>query len=131
KKLTPEDAKAMALLPHVVAAVAGKQYEDFRFNLGAVSMRYGSKKVQHTILGGGEGPVEVVNDFVLTAGRMYSNDDNIRRANVIVIGHDSAEDLFGNDDPVGKEVIIEGELFTVIGVLDKQKRAFGSGKNPD
>jgi putative ABC transport system permease protein len=131
KKLTPEDAKAMALLPHVVAAVAGKQYEDFRFNLGAVSMRYGSKKVQHTILGGGEGPVEVVNDFVLTAGRMYSNDDNIRRANVIVIGHDSAEDLFGNDDPIGKEVIIDGELFTVIGVLDKQKRAFGSGKNPD
>ncbi len=26
---------------------------------------------------------------------------------------------------------IEGEIFTVIGVLDKQKRPFGSGKNPD
>ncbi len=48
-----------------------------------------------------------------------------------MIGHDSAEDLFDKENPIGKEINIEGEIFTVIGVLDKQKRAFGSGKNPD
>ncbi len=131
KKLTVEDAQAMTLLPHVVAAVAGKQYQDFRFNLGAVSMRYGNKKVQHTILGGDEGATQEVNDWILTAGRVYTEDESTRRANVVVIGHDSAEDLFGRENPIGKEVNIDGELFAVIGVLDKQKRAFGSGKNPD
>ncbi len=55
KKLTAEDAEAMQALPHVVASDAGKQYQDFRFGLGAVSMSYGNKKVQHTILGGTPG----------------------------------------------------------------------------
>jgi putative ABC transport system permease protein len=131
KKLTVEDAQAMTLLPHVVAADAGKQYQDFRFNLGAVSMRYGNKKVQHTILGGDQASTQIVNNWVLTTGRVYTEDEYTRRANVVVIGHDSAEDLFDREDPIGKEVNISGELFTVIGVLDKQKRAFGSGKNPD
>lgn len=131
KKLTVEDADAIKGLPHVVAADAGKQYQDFRFNLGAVSMRYGSKKVQHTILGGDQGSTQEVNDWVLTSGRVYTDDEETRRANVVVIGYDSAEDLFDREDPIGKEVTIDGELFTVIGVLDKQKRAFGSGKNPN
>ena len=131
KKLTAEDAEAMQALPHVVASDAGKQYQDFRFGLGAVSMRYGNKKVQHTILGGDQGSTQVVNEWVLSAGRMYTADEDLRRANVVVIGHDSAEDLFDKENPIGKEINIEGEIFTVIGVLDKQKRAFGSGKNPD
>jgi len=131
KKLTAEDAEAMQALPHVVASDAGKQYQDFRFGLGAVSMRYGNKKVQHTILGGDQGSTQIVNEWVLTSGRMYTAGEDQRRANVVVIGHDSAEDLFEKENPIGKEINIEGEIFTVIGVLDKQKRAFGSGKNPD
>ena len=31
---------------------------------------------------------------------------------------------------MGKEVEAAGMLFTVVGVLDKQKQAFGGGKNP-
>jgi hypothetical protein len=33
-------------------------------------------------------------------------------------------------DPIGKEVNVATGLYTVIGVLDKQKQPFGSGKNP-
>ncbi len=38
--------------------------------------------------------------------------------------------LFGNIDPIGKEVVVAGRTFTVIGVFEKQKTAFGGGKNP-
>ena len=31
---------------------------------------------------------------------------------------------------MGKEVEAAGMLFTVVGVLDKQKQAFGGGENP-
>jgi putative ABC transport system permease protein len=50
---------------------------------------------------------------------------------VIVIGYDTAKELFGDGDPLGKEINIEGELFTVIGVSEKKKSAFSGGANPE
>jgi putative ABC transport system permease protein len=131
KKLTAEDAQAMAQLPHVVAVDPGKRYEDFELGLGGVTIRRGNKKLQHTIIEGNTAAVKDVNDLVLTEGRMYTAEEDTRRANVVVLGHDAAEELFGKEDPLSQDVNIEGEIFTVIGVLDKQKRAFGSGKNPN
>ncbi len=131
KKLTREDAEAMALLPHVVAVDAGKRYEDYRLGLGGVSIKRGDKKMQHTIIEGNSDSVRDTNNLVLTSGRMFTAQEGERRANVVVLGSDSAEGLFDKEDPLGKDINIEGEIFTVIGVLDKQKRPFGSGKNPD
>jgi putative ABC transport system permease protein len=48
-----------------------------------------------------------------------------------VLGHDVEQDLFGSVDPIGQEVVIAGRTFTVIGVFEKQKTAFGGGRNPD
>ena len=73
----------------------------------------------------------MVYDMVLDQGRFFTNEEEQRRANVVVLGHDAAEELFGQDTAIGKEVEIEGDVFTVIGVLAKQKQVFGGGKNPD
>ena len=48
-----------------------------------------------------------------------------------ILGFDTAADLFGNVDPVGKEITIAGRTFTVIGTLEKKPNAFGGGKNPN
>jgi putative ABC transport system permease protein len=48
---------------------------------------------------------------------------------VVVLGHDSAEDLFPGESPLGKDIECEGSVFTVIGVLDLQPQPFGSGRN--
>ena len=50
---------------------------------------------------------------------------------MIILGADTAEELFAGTDPVGKEINIEGQLFEVIGEAEKVKSAFGGGKNPD
>jgi putative ABC transport system permease protein len=52
--------------------------------------------------------------------------------NIVVLGNDTAETLFGNESAIGKELLIEGQFFTVVGVAEKNKggNPFG-GKNPE
>jgi putative ABC transport system permease protein len=131
KKLTVEDAEAMQLLPHVVASDPEQRFVDQQLRLGMVSVKHGGRKLQHTILFGSTAAFQVMRDVHLTSGRMYTEDENTRRANVVVLGHDAQEELFPGENPVGQDVEIEGEVFTVIGILDKAKQPFGSGKNPN
>jgi putative ABC transport system permease protein len=60
---------------------------------------------------------------------MWTDAEEERHANVVVLGHDAAEDLFPDESPIGKDIDCEGDIFTVIGVLDKQPQPFGSGRN--
>ncbi len=131
KKLTVGDAIAIRSLPHVVAADAGIQHVKAQFRVGDVSVKYNGKKVASTILSGSTGQISLVNDFTLREGRMFNDADVERAAHVCVLGHDTWEDLFGEEPAVGKEVTVENELCTVIGVVDKLKQPFGGGKNRD
>ena len=66
---------------------------------------------------------------MLIAGRLWTEDEETRRADVVVLGHDAAADLFQNEDPIGKEIECDGDVFTVIGVFDKFPQPFGGGRN--
>lgn len=129
KQLTYDDGLAMRGLPHVVAVDPGLQYQNFQLGIGSVSLKYGNRKIQNTILGGSTTDVKEVGGFEVLEGRMWTQDEEERRADVVVLGHDAAEDLFQNESPIGKEVQCEGDVFTVIGVLDKQPQPFGGGRN--
>ncbi|HEX3437778.1 MAG TPA: ABC transporter permease [Pseudacidobacterium sp.] len=131
KKLTFDDVAAIRKLPHVVAADGGVRHVNPIFQAGIVGVKYGSKKAQGTLLQGDSAQMAQVNDLSLTQGRMFTEEEDKRRSNVVVLGHDTAQELFGNDNAIGKDVTIENNSFTVIGVLDKFKQAFGGGRNPD
>ncbi len=130
KQLTFEDGEAMRVLPHVVAVDASQQYRSPTGSQGSFSVKYGSHKIQNTTLNGESEDQPNVYDIDLAQGRFFSHQEAQRGANVVVLGSDTAQELFGNDPAVGKEVQIEGDLFTVVGVLAPQKQVFGGGKNP-
>ena len=130
KKLTLEDVLALRTLPHVVAADGGKQHVKSQFRVGDVSVKYNGKKTAGAILQSSTAQVAVVNDFTMLEGRFYTDGEDQRHAKVVVLGHDTWEDLFGAEPAVGKEVNIETSMYTVIGVVDKRKQLFGGGKNP-
>ncbi|MFI5114520.1 MAG: ABC transporter permease [Terriglobales bacterium] len=131
KELTFEDAEAMKDLPHVKAVTAGVQYAEPQFGTGTYVVKYGNRKAKQTILEGDTASAKDVFDLDLRSGRWFSEIDDERRAPVIILGADTAEELFGNSDPLGKEINIEGQLFVVIAEAEKVKSAFGGGKNPD
>jgi len=130
KKLNIGDVLALRDLPHVVAADGGHQHVKAQFRVGDVAVKYNGKKVAGTILQGSTAEVSEVSDFTLLQGRMFTDEEDQRAAHVVVLGHDTWEELFGADSAIGKEVTVESSNYTVIGVLDKRKQPFGGGKNP-
>jgi putative ABC transport system permease protein len=131
KKLNLGDVMALRTLPHVVAADGGHQHVKAQFRVGDVAVKYNGKKVAGTILQGSTAEVAEVSDFTLIEGRMFTDEEDQRAAHVVVLGHDTWEELFGGEPAVGKEVTVESGNYTVIGVLDKRKQPFGGGKNPN
>ena len=129
KQLTYEDGIAMRSLPYVVAVDPGLFYQNFETGLGNVSLKAGTHKIQNTILNGNTTQVKDTNEMELLSGRMWTDSEEERSAKVVVLGHDAAEDLFPNESPIGKDIQCEGDVFTVIGVLDLQPQPFGSGRN--
>jgi putative ABC transport system permease protein len=129
KKLTYEDALAMRKLPFVTAVDPELTYQNFQTGLGAVSVKAGMHKIQNTILNGSTTQVKEVTDLEFLSGRMWTESEEERSANVAVLGHDAAEDLFPDGSPIGKDIDVEGHILTVIGVLDVQPQPFGSGRN--
>jgi putative ABC transport system permease protein len=131
KELTFDDAEAMKDLPHVKAVSAGVRYVEPQFGSGTYVVKYGNRKAKQTTLEGDTASAKDVFDLDLKSGRWFSDVDDDRRAPVIVLGADTSDELFGNSNPIGKEINIEGQLFSVIGEINKVKSAFGGGKNPD
>ncbi len=129
KKLTYEDGIAMRSLPHVAAVDPELTYQNFQTGLGAVSVKAGTHKISNTILNGTTSAVKDVVEIQMIEGRMWTDAEEERAANVAVLGHDAAEDLFPNGSPIGKDIDCQGDIFTVIGVLDVQPQPFGSGRN--
>ncbi|MFC6344429.1 ABC transporter permease [Nocardioides hankookensis] len=54
----------------------------------------------------------------LTSGRFFTADEVASGAKVVVLGPDTASELFSIGSPVGQTVTVGGQQLTVIGVLD-------------
>ena len=74
-------------------------------------MKYEDRKAKNTILEGDTASVKDVVDLQIVVRTVVHEVDDERRATVIVLGHDTAEELFRNESPLGKEINIEGRLF--------------------
>jgi putative ABC transport system permease protein len=131
KELTYEDSLAIAGLPHVKAVNAGLRYFRPEIGVGSFAVKYRDKKVKNTILEGDQASAKEVFDLQIATGRWFGEVDEEHRSNVAITCADVTEELFGSQDPIGKEITIEGQLFTVIGTAQRIKSVFGGGKNPD
>jgi putative ABC transport system permease protein len=131
KELTYDDAVAIRDLPHVKAVTAGVRFFRPELGIGSFSVKYQDKKAKNTILEGDESSAKDVFDLQIASGRWFSGVDEEHRSMVVMLGADTAEELFGTENPLDKEVNIEGQLFTVIGVAQRVKSVFGGGKNPE
>ena len=69
---------------------------------------------------------EEVNNWYIQAGRFITQSDMERREPICVIGSEVRKDLFKMDDPIGLELKINTERFTVIGVMEEKGNSMAS-----
>lgn len=59
-------------------------------------------------------------DWGVARGRFFREVDVNENNNIIVLGHRTANDLFGNRDPIGQSITLAGQQLTVIGVMTRK-----------
>jgi putative ABC transport system permease protein len=62
----------------------------------------------------------------LKEGRFISDGDDLHREKVVVVGESVAPVLFPDGQVIGRDAMIDGSEFQVVGVLEKPKGGFGA-----
>ncbi|KZL50870.1 ABC transporter permease [Nodularia spumigena CENA596] len=117
KTLVFEDAQAIANQVPTVAAVTGE------LNSREV-LTYGNQNSNVNIVGTTPAFLSV-RDFETATGRFFTDVDMKRNNQVVVLGADLAERLFGNSNPQGQQLRIKNASFQVIGVLESKGSNLG------
>ncbi len=80
-------------------------------------IKYQSSNIRSTVVGTNLDYITVKNRDI-SNGRFINDIDIERRRKVAVIGSYNALELFGFEDPIDKQIKINNELFTIVGVLE-------------
>lgn len=79
---------------------------------------------------GVNGNFQYINNWTLKSGRFITDSQVQRRERVAVIGNTVATNLFGTEDPVGKDIRIKNNPYKVVGVLEpKGSGSFGNDQD--
>ena len=93
-------------------------------------IRYKDKKTMPTIpVAGGTPEFLQHNSYEIGEGRFITNQDVDFSRRIAVIGLEIVERLFPYEDPIGKDIKIEGERFEVVGILAKTGSIFGNTRD--
>ena len=104
--------------------------QDFGMSAGrSVSVSLGSQTLTEINLSGGTANWAALGDTEIASGRYFTEVEDRHRSTVAVIGTDVWTNLFGDADPLGKEIKIEGRPFTVIGVAKAKGSVFGQSQD--
>jgi putative ABC transport system permease protein len=127
KNLTFEDALAIEAECSLVRAVGVNMTANL---FEPIPIKYrGVSAKDALIIGMNEQFPDVISVYLPSAGRFISRSDVEHRSKICVLGADARDTLFPHTNPLGKEVRIGPESFTVVGVLEKRGSMFGQSRD--
>jgi putative ABC transport system permease protein len=117
KPLTVEDAQA---IKDLCSAVKDVSWQILPFS-SRVQIQYKGDSLRNYNFSGVPSNYANVANVKVENGRFFTSSEDRHRMPVVILGPDSAESLFAQSDPLGKKILINGHLFTVLGVTEKSK----------
>ena len=123
KDLTMDDAEALRREAPSIAGVSPIH------RMLAVTARYQDKQTDTPILFGVTPYYEFVQTQYVARGRFIKDFDMENRDNVCIIGVDVVHALFPYEDPIDKDIRINGNPYHVIGVMEPLGNFFGQSRD--
>lgn len=105
---------------YLQSSMTNVEHMAFQLFVKKESIRYEAELVSgvNTVVVSNE--FEDIQTLEFESGRFYNESESNSGKPVVVIGSGIANSLFGNLDPIGKDVRLYGQKFTVIGVVKKE-----------
>jgi putative ABC transport system permease protein len=127
RDLTLDDAKAIEkdapLVKAVAVSVSVSVFEQ-------VEIKFRNTKVDNAmVVGMNEKWPTVMSLYLPRMGRFITEAEVTHSARVCLLGSELADSLFPNLNPIGKEIRVGNESFTVVGVLNKRGQMFGQSRD--
>ncbi len=132
KALTLEDAYAIRDECSAVEAVSAEVFPRFfTSNVGPRTARRAGREVFNIDYNGTIPEYVNVQNVRVAKGRFFNEAEDLHRVDVAVVGWDLAEGLFPAEDPIGKDIVVAGTTYKVIGVMEKRKGQFFRDESAD
>ena len=127
KPLRPEDGEAIRQFASAVEDVANQGFIEWNFDKTLTS---GGQTYKQGNLEGVSASYAAITNESMKEGRFISDLDDQHRREVMVIGNGAADALFpGGAQVVGKQVMMAGKPYEIIGVLEKRKGVMGDDES--
>jgi len=90
---------------------------------------YGTENSKDTVIRGWTPSMQPIYDLDVVMGRPLNEADQNNESPVVVIGQDIRENLMAGTDPIGKELKVDGHLYTIVGVGKKEGKTLGQSRD--
>jgi putative ABC transport system permease protein len=94
------------------------------------ALAYGRKTVNGRVIGTNVPYGEARKHYPVAGGRFLSEEDELQRRRVVFLGDEMAKDIYGDEKPIGKMLLVNNAPYTVIGVM-QHKTQMGMYGGPD
>ncbi len=121
KAFTMADAEAILGQCPAVKAIS-----PWKFPFDDLRLGYREKKTKLTFVYGTNQDHLLTHGYELERGRFFTEQEVERRANVVVIGRDTRDAMFGNRNPIGETVHVGTVPFTVLGEFTSKGKLLGN-----
>ncbi len=102
----------------------------YTLNVAQETVKYQDKSISNVEIGAITNEYYEIESLQIEKGRFFNESESNSGVPVIVLGDEVANSLFGDFDPIGKQVRLYGRKFNVIGVLKKEGSGlFGDSKD--
>jgi putative ABC transport system permease protein len=120
-KITPQDAAVVRqAIPEASAISLTSGYPTPQSDIV-----WGDNTLGDVLVFGITPDYQLVKDYRFSSGQPLSDVDVRERRYVCVVGAEVAEKLFETIEPVGQQIRIHGELFTIVGVVARKGKILG------